>query len=188
MTASRSTSTTRSERISKRRFLEEERHGVRLMRLWGNFLARISWSFLYSRVDKNAKTVEQLDAYTKERWDQERFKTEICGIYCIKLIFLVVIKLKIFLQILSFLTQEQGKLSEEVISLLKYAGLCDANGEKRFQFLLLDRSSQGILQKLIMFQFYNWSLVFTRAVFGICAEAWIESRQCSCICSSAWLL
>jgi len=80
-------------------------------------------------VDKNAKTIEQLDAYTKERWDQ----------------------------ILSFLTQEQGKLSEEVISLLKYAGLCDANGEKRFQFLLLDRSSQvwyllvqylGYVQKL----------------------------------------
>jgi len=53
---------------------------------------------------------------------------------------------------LSFLTQEQGKLSEEVISLLKYAGLCDANGEKRFQFLLLDRSSQGIRQKVNAFK------------------------------------
>ena len=51
--------------------------------------------------------------------------------------------LLISMKILSYLTQEQGKLSEEVISLLKYAGLCDANGEKRFQFLLLDRSSQG---------------------------------------------
>jgi len=37
MTGLRSTSTTRLERISKRHFSEEERHGVRRLRPWGDF-------------------------------------------------------------------------------------------------------------------------------------------------------
>lgn len=66
-------------------------------------------------VDKHQKSIEELDSYAKERWDA----------------------------LLSYLTRESGRVSPEIIDLLKHASLCDANGETRFQFLLLDRSSQG---------------------------------------------
>ena len=65
--------------------------------------------------DKHAKSVDDLDGYAKERWDA----------------------------LLSYLTRESTKgIGPEIIELLKYSNLCDANGETRFQFLLLDRSSQ----------------------------------------------
>ena len=36
-----------------------------------------------------------------------------------------------------------NKVSQEIIQLLKQAQLCDTDAEARFQFLLLDRASQG---------------------------------------------
>jgi hypothetical protein len=65
--------------------------------------------------DKHQKSIEELDAYAKERWDS----------------------------ILSYLTTESGRVSPEIINILKHANLCEASGEFRFQFLLLDRASQG---------------------------------------------
>ena len=67
-------------------------------------------------VDKHQKSIEELDTYSKERWDG----------------------------LLSYLTTQNGRVSPDIIALLKHSNLCDANGETRFQFLLLDRSSQGM--------------------------------------------
>lgn len=66
--------------------------------------------------DKHKKSIQELDTYSKERWDS----------------------------LLSYLARgnPNGKVSQEVIHLLKHAKLCEADGETRFQFLLLDRASQ----------------------------------------------
>ena len=53
--------------------------------------------------DKHPKSLDELDAYAKERWDA----------------------------LLSYLTRESGKVSNEIIELLRFANLCDANGQTR---------------------------------------------------------
>ena len=65
--------------------------------------------------DKHKKSLTELDSYAKERWD------------CL----------------LSYLARGTGKVTQEIIQLLRHAQLCDSDAEARFQFLLLDRASQG---------------------------------------------
>jgi len=84
--------------------------------------------------DKHGKTLGELDVYAKERWD------------CL----------------LSYLARGTGKVSQEIIQLLRHAQLCDSDAEARFQFLLLDRASQVwylLIQYLSFVQTKHFNLV-----------------------------
>lgn len=112
-----------SESIYRKLFLVEAKIGPRQR----SFMARISIRFeiiaspigVYPRHREIItdgifkKSIQELDTYAKERWDS----------------------------LLSYLARgnPNGKVSQEIIYLLQHAKLCEADGETRFQFLLLDR-------------------------------------------------
>ena len=77
--------------------------------------------------------------------------------------------------------------SQEIIQLLRHATLCDSDAEARFQFLLLDRASQGI-SKLSNNIWTYFSLVPSDPVPVVRSNEGLQFSQSTLVYSTARIL